>query len=102
MLDGEAPRVYLQMEPIPANFRIRNIEVRVLSAFHTKVEEKTVSVHVRADAAQLKNLDRSQVYGVVDLRGRAKGKYTEPVKIILPEGVVPVKTIPERVSITLE
>jgi len=102
VLDGAPPKVYFQMEPIPANFRIRNVEIRVLTALKARVDEKSVSVHVRADAARLKNLDRYQVYGTVDLRGKARGKYTEPVKVVLPEGIVPVKTIPERVTVTLE
>ncbi len=101
-LEGQAPRVFLQIEPIPANFRIRNVEVRVLSSYKVRLEEKTVSVHVRADAKLLQSLDRSQVFGVVDLRGKPKGKYTESVSVTLPEGIVPVKTIPEKVTVVLE
>ena len=51
---------------------------------------------------QLKTLDRSQVYGVIDLRGRPKGKYSESVKIVLPEGVKLVKVLPEKVDVTLD
>jgi YbbR domain-containing protein len=101
-LEGQAPRVFFQVEPIPANFRIRNVEVRVLSNHRARVEERTISLHVRAESKVLQNLDRSQVFGVVDLRGRAKGKYNEAVRVTLPDGVVAVKTIPERVNIVLE
>jgi len=101
-LDGLPPKAFLQVEPIPANFRIRNVEVRVLSSHSARLEEKTMSLHVRAEPKVLQNLDRSKVYGVVDLRGRAKGKYSERVKVVLPEGVVAVKTLPEVVTVILE
>ncbi len=101
-VEGPAPKVFLQVEPIPANFRIRNVELRVLSNHAVRLEEKTLSLHVRADSKVLQNLDRTQVYGLIDLRGRAKGKYTEKVKVILPPGVIAVKTLPESVTVVLE
>jgi len=101
-LDGAAPRVYFEVEALEANFRIRNVDVRVLSSLEAKVKEKSVAVHVNATPEQIQTLDRTQVYGIVDLRGRPKGRYVEPVRIVLPEGVKLVKVLPEKVEITLE
>ena len=52
--------------------------------------------------ANLKELkDRRRIIVTVDLRGRPKGTYDEPVKVTLPENVGLVKTIPEQVHVTL-
>jgi YbbR domain-containing protein len=100
-LDGPIPHVVVEIEPVSANFRIKNVDVRVLSSFKVKLDEKAVSVLVRADPKDLKALNQSRLYGVVDLKGRPKGKYTEAVKITLPEGVGLVKVVPEKVNVTL-
>lgn len=100
-LDGALPRLLVQVTPATANFKIKNIEVRVRSNLSSRVEERTVSVLVRIDPKDLKLLDRSRVFAEVNLLGKPKGKYTEPVKVTLPAAVALVKTIPERVNITL-
>lgn len=100
-LDGALPRVSVEIEPVSANFRIKNVDIRVLSPYKVRLEEKTVTVLVRADAQDLKRLDRTQVYAVVDLTGKPKGKYSESVKVTLPEDVGLVKVIPEKVDVTL-
>jgi len=89
------------VEPVSANYRIKNVEVRVETQLKYKIEQKTVSCLVRADPKDLKSLSHGRIYGVVDLNGRPKGKYTESVKVILPDGVGLVKVVPEKVDITL-
>lgn len=101
-LDGELPRVSIHVEPTQANFRIKNVDIRVLSSYKFTLDVKNVTVLVRAAPQDLKTLDRSRVYAVIDLRGRPKGKYTEPVKVILPENVGLVKAIPDKVTVTLQ
>jgi YbbR domain-containing protein len=101
-LDGPAPHLYVEMEPMAANYRIKNVDVRVLTSYKAKVDESTVNVLVRADAPMLKSLDRSNVYAVVDLRGKPKGKYNdEPVRINLPDAVSIIKVVPSKVNVTL-
>jgi YbbR domain-containing protein len=100
-LDGPLPHVLLEVEPVSANYRIRNIEVRVETQLKYKLDQKTVSCLVRADPKDLKSLSHGKIYGVVDLNGKPKGKYTETVKVILPDGVGLVKVVPEKVDITL-
>ena len=100
-LDGSLPHVMVEIEPISANYRIKNVEVRVLTNLGIRLNEKTVTVLVRAEAKDLKLLDRNHVYAIVDLSGKPKGKYVEAVKVTLPEEVGFVKTVPERVSVTL-
>ena len=102
-VEGPLPRVFLTIEPISPNFRIKNVDVRVLSSFQYSIDEKvkTITVLVRASSAELRTLDRSKIYGVIDLRGRAKGKYREAVKLTLPDAISLVRTVPDRLNITL-
>lgn len=100
-LDGPAPKVVVEIEPISANYRIKNVDIRVLSSYKVKLDDKSVSVLVRADPKDLKSLSHGKIYGVIDLTGKPKGKYVEPVKVTLPEGVGLVKVVPEKVNVTL-
>lgn len=100
-LDGRTPTVSVGVEPVSANFRIKNIDIRVSSSYKIRVEDKNVTVLVRVDPKDLKNLDRTRVYGEVDLRGKPKGTYTVPVKIVVPANVSLVKAVPDKVSVTL-
>ncbi len=100
-LDGPLPKLALDIEPASANFRIKNVEVSVLSEHSAKLEEKSVQLLVRVNPKDLRLLDRSRVSVVVDLTGKKKGKYVEPVKVTLPPSVGLVKVIPEYVHVTL-
>jgi YbbR domain-containing protein len=100
-LDGPLPRVTLEVAASSANFRIKNVEVRVQTPHKFRVAEKTVTVLVRVDPNDLKLLDRTRVFATVNLQGKSKGKYTERVSVTLPENVGLVKVLPERVNVTL-
>lgn len=100
-IDGPLPIVNLGMEAVSANYRIKNVDVHILSAYRTRLAEKTVAVLVRASPADLRQLDRSHVYAVVDLSGKRKGKYNAAVKVTLPENIGMVKVIPDHVNVTL-
>ncbi len=100
-LDGPLPRVTLEVQAMSANFRIKNVEVRVQSHHKFRVAEKTVTVLVRVDPSDLKLLDRARVFATVNLQGKPKGKYAERVSVTLPENVGLVKVVPERVNVTL-
>jgi YbbR domain-containing protein len=101
-MDGPLPRVIVGIEPTSAaNYRIKNVDIRVLSSYKFSIDEKAVTVLVHAALRDLKSLDRSRVYAEVDLRGKPKGTYKEQIKIHLPENVGLVKTIPDRVNVTL-
>jgi YbbR domain-containing protein len=100
-LDGPLPHVLVEVEPVSANYKIKNVDIRVLTPYKFKIDEKTVNVLVRADPKDLHALSRSRIYGVVDLSGKPKGKYSEPVRVSLPEGVGLVKVVPEKVNVTL-
>ena len=79
------------------------MQLRVLvSSGRATVAEKSVTFLVRATAEDLRSLDPKQVYGVLDLRGRPKGKYQVVPRAVLPAGVHWVKTVPEQVSVTLD
>ena len=100
-LDGALPRVHVEIEPTSANYRIKNVDIRVLSPYKSKLEEKTVTVLVRAAPKDLKSLDKSRVYAEVDLRKKSKGKYHVPITVSLPQNVGLIKVIPDKVNVTL-
>ncbi|MCM2322470.1 MAG: CdaR family protein [Oligoflexia bacterium] len=100
-LDSPMPHLFVDVEAMSANFRIKNVDIRVLSSYKVRLDEKAVTVLVRADQGELKSLDRSKVYAVVDLKGMPKGRYLRPVKVMLPEELGLVKVIPDKVNVTL-
>lgn len=101
-LDGPAPHLVVALEPMAANYRIKNIGIHVLSSFKPQLDETAVTVLVRADADTLKSLDRNNVYAVVDLRGKPKGQYNkQTVRVNLPDTVGLVKVVPSQVNVTL-
>lgn len=100
-LVGEPPEIKVQIKPVSANFRIRNVKIRVLSDFRARLSEKSVTVFVRADTEDLENLDQSKVFAEIDLRGQKKGKYTKVIDVKVPENIGLVKVMPEKVKVTL-
>jgi len=100
-LDGPLPRIIIDMDSTSANFKIKNVDIRVLTSYKFDLEEKTVTVHIRANPRDLKSVDRNHVFAVVDLRGKPKGQYTVPIKVTLPENIFLVKVLPESVNVTL-
>ena len=101
-LESAVPKVVLDVEPISANFRVKNIDIRVLSPYKSKLlEDKSVSVLIRATPQDIETLDRSQIYGFIDVRGKPKGTYNEAVKVSLPKNMGLVKVVPDHVGFIL-
>ncbi|MBC7690147.1 MAG: hypothetical protein H7222_00110 [Methylotenera sp.] len=100
-IDGGMPTVTLFVEATSANYRIKNVDIRVITAHKYTLDEKTVTVMVRVDPKDLKFLDRTRVFGVIDLKDQPKGKYNELVKVTLPDHIGLVKVLPEKVGVTL-
>lgn len=100
-LDGPLPKIYIEMEALSANFRIKNVDIRVVSSYKVRLDDKTVTVLVRADAKNLRNLDKDKVFAVADLSGKSKGHYVVPVKVTLPDELGLVKVVPDKVGVTL-
>lgn len=105
-IEGPQPQVFIDVEAqepssTAANFKIKNVDIRVQSSYKFKLMQPTVTVFVRAEPEVLRALDRKQVYATIDLRGRGKGTYTERLKVSVPDGVTFVRSVPEDVTITL-
>lgn len=101
VLDGATPKLLVQVEPVSANFRIKAVDIRVQANRKYQLDEKTVTVLVRAEPEDLKLLDRSRVYAEITIVDRPKGKHREKVKVTLPENVGLVKVVPDTVSVTV-
>ncbi len=100
-VEGRLPMVLIGVEPVSANFRIKNVDIRVTSEHRFRIEDKNVTVLVRADPKELKTLDRNRIYGKIDLSGKPKGTYTMPIEVVVPQDVNLVKVVPDKVTITL-
>lgn len=100
-LDSPAPHVTVEIAAGSANFRIKNVDIRVKSSLKARLDEKSVTVLVRAEQKSLNTLDRTRIFAVVDLTGKPKGKYTVPVKVTVPDEIGLVKIIPDKVNVTL-
>lgn len=100
-LDGPAPRMTIDVEPDGANYRVRDVTVRVLASLKYEVSPRVLTVMIRTSPARLAQLDQGDIDATVDLRGKSKGNYVMPVKVTLPAGVSLVRVLPERVAITL-
>jgi len=101
LVDGQLPKAQLDVEPLSANFKIKGIDVRVLSSYKAKVDDRTVTVFVRAETNDLRHLDRNVVFAIIDLTKKPKGKYKVPIQVRLPEGVGLVKVTPDQTTVTL-
>lgn len=99
--EGPPPILRLELEPITPNFRLKNVNIRVLSAHKVKLNENTVTVFIRAAQEDLKLLDHARVFAEIDLRGQKKGKYTSTVKVNTPRSVSVIKVVPDQVEVTL-
>lgn len=100
-VDGAAPQVKLEVNAVQANFKIRNVEVRVLAEHKYRLDEASVTVYVRVDPSMVQSLDRGQVFAEIDLKGKTKGRYTEKVKVNLPPKVGLVRVVPDTLKVTL-
>jgi len=100
-VDGALPKANIEVAAVSANFRLRNVEIKIMSSGQAKADEKTVTVWVRADNKTIKLLDRGQVQAWVDVRGKAKGTHTERIKVKLPNEVGLVKLQPEMLKVTV-
>jgi YbbR domain-containing protein len=100
--EGVTPRVSVEILGVKANFRIKNIEVKVRSTGKVEIQDRFVSIYVQAEPDVLSQLDRSDVQAIVDLRGRTEGRYTEEVRVILPERVQLVRVTPDRIRVRIK
>lgn len=102
-LEGEAPRVSMDVAAVQANYkiRVRGSDIRVDTLFKARVDEATVTVYVRMEQDEIQKLDPSQVSIDVDLKGKTKGRYTGKLKVSLPPNVGMVRIVPESVRVTL-
>jgi YbbR domain-containing protein len=100
-VEGGIPQVFIEITPVQANFKIKNVQVRVQSKFKVKLDDPAVTVFVRIDPQSIATLDRSQVYAEVDLQDKQKGRYNETVRVHLPSHVGLVRVSPEKVKVTL-
>lgn len=100
-LVSENPVMALSIAPVSANYRLKNIDVKILSDQKVKSDVTQVTLLIRADLNQLRKIDRGQIQVVIDLRGKPRGKYRETIRAVLPEGIGLVRAVPAQANITL-
>jgi len=100
-MDEVSPKVRVTVEGLGANFKIKNVAIKVLSSWNSRLEPKTVTALVRAAPADLRKLDNRKVFAEIRAQGRPKGQYQEAVHVVLPPNVTLVRVMPETVNLTL-
>lgn len=100
-IDGPSPKVHFDVVQESAQFRLKNIRVKVLADKRAAVEPKEVNIYVSCASEDLKKLVKSRIFAVVDLRKKGPGAYVVPVTVELPPAVRLVKVLPQKVKVTL-
>jgi YbbR domain-containing protein len=100
-LEGSVPKVRVELEGHGANFKIKNIPVRVETSLRFKADPDTVTVLVNANPTDLKKLNRSKVYATVDMTNKQAGDYNMTPSVVLPPNVSLIRTIPEQIKLKL-
>ena len=98
-LDGVIPKVFVQIDEVASQFRIKDVEIIVHSALKSSADPKAVTVVARALSNIQKTMDRKSVVAVVDVIGKKPGRYRETPRVSLPNGVEFIKLIPDKVSV---
>jgi len=100
-IEGSVPQAYIKVRAVSANFKIRNVKIRVLSNYQSRLSDGTVTVFVRATEKDLESIDESKVFAEVNLSKQSKGKYRKMVSVTVPIGIGLVKVEPRKVNVTL-
>lgn len=100
-LEGELPKVHFDVTQENANFKIRNASIRVLTDRRFKVQPPEVSLYVRCNSEDLKNLDRTKVYATADVKGKGPGVYEIQLSAQVPTTMKLVRISPAKIKVTL-
>jgi YbbR domain-containing protein len=100
-LAGQIPKLFIDIHPRMTNFKIKNVKVHVFSSHEFTVEPDTMTLLVKASAEVMNHLDEAKIFGVIDLRSKAKGTYKQSVQVKIPENIHVIKSIPEKLTVTL-
>ncbi|MCC7441425.1 MAG: hypothetical protein IT285_07320 [Bdellovibrionales bacterium] len=100
-LKGEPPLVRVAVAATSANFKIKNVPIRVKTDLRYRLRVREVTVFVRATPEDLAALDEAQVFAEVELTGKPAGRYDARLRVSVPDKVAFVKSEPETVSVIL-
>lgn len=100
-LDSAFPTVTIPVEPVIANYKLKNVKLRILSTLRVRAKVKTVTVYVQATMKELENLDQTRIFAEVDLRGKGAGNYTATPTLTLPPQISVLRISPKDVRIQL-
>jgi YbbR domain-containing protein len=100
-LNGDAPMVRVAVAATSANFRIKNVPVKIKTSLRYRLRIKEVTVLVRASREDMDALDEAQVYAEADLSGKPAGRYEGRLRVYVPDNIALVKSEPESVSVVL-
>lgn len=103
MLDERAPTIKYEVNQVTANFKIRNADIKVNAASGKKykVEPKEVTIFVKCTADELKEVNRSKVFGIVNVTDKPNGTYDVPISVTLPPNIKLIKIVPQKAKVTI-
>jgi len=100
-----SPPPHAKIEIIPngilSRYRLKNIEVHVSANGNYRLNDRTVTVFVKATQEDLRTLSKKKVFVEIDVRGLTKGNYKREVKVRLPKNITLEKVAPDQVSVTV-
>jgi YbbR domain-containing protein len=100
-VEGELPSLNLEIRATSANFRIRNVKIKVIGNSRASITDrfKTATVLVRVSPQDLKKLDVDQVEASVDVSSMSAGVYKPKVHVKLPKAIGIVRIVPDVVEV---
>jgi YbbR domain-containing protein len=104
-VDGDLPRLHVDVSQESSNFRLRAIKVKVLTSRGGReplVDPKAVNLYISCSAEELKKLVKSKVFAIADLRGKDPGIHEVLLTAELPDTIRLVKILPQKVKVTLK
>jgi YbbR domain-containing protein len=100
-LESPLPKIRFDVRQTSTNYKIRNVSLKVLTNRRFELDPSEVSVYVKCPPEELKNLARSKIYGILDLKNKGPGIYKEEVNVQLPSTFKLIKVLPSKVKVTL-
>ena len=101
VVESELPKIHFEVTQTTANFKIRNVDVKIVSSRRSTVDPKEVVIFVKCSPEELKTINRTKVFVTVDMKNKGAGTYEESVNAQLPANIKLMKVVPQKVKVTL-
>jgi YbbR domain-containing protein len=91
--------VYLDVGPIITEKKFHGVKIKAFSPNRFKINPEKVTVVVKGPKKVIENLDLKDIKASIDLTYNKPGTYKEKIKVLLPQDVEFISTIPNKVDV---